>query len=303
MASNELAREAQEETDFHNVLGMLNNSKEIESSLAMALIQSYLGSPKNGVFAQEIAIDVLAHLKGFDQFQRLLNAVLKYPDITTPSDIATISRHLIFNINSDDAKASSLQDRHDTIQKNIDVLTPQISAPDSPGVNKQKLQADLQAQKGMASALSAQISELQNGRSDVLRQIQLASDALAGLLKSAANAGARSATDMDLHGAELSNEDLRNVSFKGADLSDVIIDACQLKGADLSNIKAFDSGNWQFSAWWTAKSIDRMLLQYLLSNFQFDATKIYADQTDAVDFKAQVERLQEESAYSGPKKN
>ncbi|MBV8890936.1 MAG: pentapeptide repeat-containing protein [Acidobacteriaceae bacterium] len=82
-------------------------------------------------------------------------------------------------------------------------------------------------------------------------------------------------TSVDLSATYFKNADWSGINFKGVNLKNIDLNSLDLKNAQLTGVTEFTGAQFDYVAWWEARSIDRRLLEYLQRAYPFRPRAVY----------------------------
>jgi hypothetical protein len=94
---------------------------------------------------------------------------------------------------------------------------------------------------------------------------------IGGVLKTPRPPGA----EIDLSSMLFYYGDWKGIDFDGANLDGIWFSAMDLQDAELKGVIKFNGAHFTSTAWWKARSINKLLLEYLRTNYPFSAEQLY----------------------------
>lgn len=253
-----VTRDANEDVQFRDALKTVAQARGTPGEFtALVLLKPFLNSPQHGDTARQLITSVLPEVQGYDTFEDLLVALFPDPARADADSLARIARAQQRRLHELDHRLEHL--RNDPSQES-------------------------------SAKVAVEEDVIGHQRDERLQQIVLVNK----LLVQAIAMRSGNARLLDLKQVLFYQTDMSNRPLTRLDISDAKFEAVNVKGAELAGILGFEGSNWQGTAWWRARYLDKALLQYLAQNFPYQKNQEYPGEKalSSQDYELNLKRLQ-----------
>jgi uncharacterized protein YjbI with pentapeptide repeats len=252
---------ADEDARFREALTAAKLPEGVSAFASTSLLKGLLNSKKHSIEANEVAVSLLGVTSPIEGYTILFPAVFGKPSWDKFAEAVRLAQIItrrwddeIFQRQDLRSELSSLQKEQASQSGNSPRLPPYFMPH---GLNPSEIEGKLHQ------------SDVANH--DVQMEARLVAKYIADCLRTYRPPN----TPVDLSGAALWNADLSGIDLGDARLEETDLSSVDISGADLSKVKEFSDSRWQNTAWWRAKTISPLLLNYLQANAPFDPKTTY----------------------------
>lgn len=235
-----LQRETNDATNLREALKLVESKEPREALAGSLFLTSLLRSPNYGLTARAVVISVLANAPDKNTFIILLRALLATSSWNNLTDIVHVGRSI------DDARYSLSHPTADVV-------------PTLPTAN--------------GTVLDAESSDVSDGLCQFLLDHTRPSNVRLDL--QTVPLGYENLSGVNFSGANLTHAVFIGATLRRTNLAGATVTSADLNNADLDEVVAFESSNWEGTAWWRAKTIGPKLLVYLKTRYPFSSTAAY----------------------------